>query len=164
MNILFEKFYVLLWCWFVCCLILTVFNTALWCYRMLLPYSRVEFIRKYLNLAGRKGREGREGTVGIFGREGKEERSMYRAAMERPLFEKFVHSHLGLDGVLVLRLMATNAGVVFTLAVIRNLWVDYKMHYEAAAAASITPERKSLDSESLKRPTCTLDELPQKYV
>ncbi len=108
-NILFEKFYVLLWCWFFITWVLTLFNTLLWFYRMIFPWNREQFIKKYMKLAGKE---------------------VYSGSRDKKLLEKFVTSHLGFDGLLILRLLSINVGLIFTLEVIKELWKLFQEKYE----------------------------------
>ena len=58
---------------------------------------------------------------------------LYQKKMERKQLEKFVRSHLGFDGVLVLRLFSMNAGFVLTYDVLRLLWNRFRPLSETPA-------------------------------
>ena len=60
-------------------------------------------------------------------------RDLYQAKAERKQLERFVRSHLGFDGVLVLRLFSMNAGFVLTYDVLRLLWTRYRPQPDAPA-------------------------------
>ena len=47
-NIIYEKVYVFIWCWFVVLFFVNVLNLLLWVVRVFAPMSRLKFVKKYL--------------------------------------------------------------------------------------------------------------------
>ena len=46
-----EKIYVFMWLWCFGLFIITVLNILSWLWQIYMPYSRIEFVRKYLRIA-----------------------------------------------------------------------------------------------------------------
>lgn len=47
-NIIYEKIYVFVWCWFIVLFFVNVANLLLWIVRVFAPMSRIKFVKKYL--------------------------------------------------------------------------------------------------------------------
>ena len=77
--------------------------------------SRVKFVKKYLKLGGRE---------------------VYMPGSDRKMVSKFVMSNLGFDGVLILRLLSTNVGVIMTFEIIKQLWITYRDRQEGTPDAN----------------------------
>ena len=47
-NIIYEKVYVFVWCWFIALFFVDALNLLLWLMRVFAPMSRMKFVTKYL--------------------------------------------------------------------------------------------------------------------
>jgi len=103
-NMFAEKIYVFLWLWTYALLFLTILNFCWWLYRSLSIASKVRMVRDALRLHHQKPSD-----------------SEIRA---------FIRKFLRLDGILVLRLIDSNAGYVHMADILNELWKNYGIRGE----------------------------------
>ena len=100
-NMFNEKIFLFLWWWFLLVGILTIYSLVRWLFMAFLPAAQESFIRRMLNTHGLP-RDRNSAKVSSFAKR-----------MLKP------------DGILVLRLMSTNAGELITSQVVRAMWLQY---------------------------------------
>jgi hypothetical protein len=101
-NLLNEKFFILLWFWLIIIAVLTVYNFLRWAF-LLLPAKRESFFEKYLKVAG------------IYG----------QSKENRYDFTPFVSEYCHLDGAFVLTLIRRNTNFITLSKIVESLWKCY---------------------------------------
>jgi len=112
-NMFAEKIYIFLWLWFFIFAIVAVFNLLFWIYRTLSMRSKVRMIVDALRLNN--------------------------VHPSRASVENFIRSSLKYDGVVVLRLIDSNAGYVHMADILHQLWSNF---YGLASTAT-TPNSEA---------------------
>ncbi|VDN57907.1 unnamed protein product [Dracunculus medinensis] len=109
-NIFTEKIFILLWTWFVILAIVTVMSIINWAYLLLSSCSKEHFILNHLEMGETKlDKENCETQKSV---------------------KKFLNKYLGIDGILVLRMIAAHADIVFSTELIVSLWQSH-CHFES---------------------------------
>lgn len=90
-----EKIFILVWFWLAFILLLTVLSTASWVQHLAIRWTRVRFVRRYIKVM----KENREF-------EAYEKKKKFRDNLNR-----FINQFLSVDGVFLLILISSNAGV-----------------------------------------------------
>ncbi|KAI6175585.1 Innexin family-containing protein [Aphelenchoides bicaudatus] len=98
-NMFAEKIYVFLWLWIYTLLIVMILNLFAWMYRTLSMGSKIRMVRDALRL--------------------------HHTNPSDSEIRKFIEKFLRLDGVLVLRLIDSNAGYVHMADILYELWKNY---------------------------------------
>ncbi|KHN77041.1 Innexin-3 [Toxocara canis] len=106
LNMFSEKIYIILWFWLHIMLVTTIINTIIWLFQILRSQSRLNFIEDMLNSA-----KVTDVSFVI--------NTDYHNNLER------LYNDLGWDGVLVLRIILSNAGELATISVIKHLYTKY---------------------------------------
>ncbi|VDM26228.1 unnamed protein product [Toxocara canis] len=128
LNMFSEKIYIILWFWLHIMLVTTIINTIIWLFQILRSQSRLNFIEDMLNSA-------KVCTISASNKCSPRaiklvlETSSLLNAIKRPIIVKKHHNNLerlyndlGWDGVLVLRIILSNAGELATISVIKHLY------------------------------------------
>ncbi|KAI1722115.1 innexin domain-containing protein [Ditylenchus destructor] len=98
-NMFAEKIFIFMWLWFFCFLVIAQLNLLFWLYRSLAMRSKVRMVVDALKL--------------------------HNVHPNRATVENFIRSFLKYDGVVVLRLIDSNAGYVQMAEVLYQLWVNF---------------------------------------
>jgi len=98
-NMFAEKIFVFLWLWFFTFLVVAVLNLVFWMWRTLVMRSKVYLVMDALRL--------------------------HNIHPSRSSVENFINSFLKHDGVVVLRLIDSNAGYVHMADILFNLWSNF---------------------------------------
>jgi len=98
-NMLHEKIFLFLWWWFLMVTIITILNFIYWLVASSIGAFRKEFLERMLNAQG----------INI-------------QSEDRAVFNSFANNLVGSDGVVVLRLLARNAGEMVGSKVVATLW------------------------------------------
>ena len=94
-----EKIFIFSWLWFFCLFFVALLNLLFWAYRTLSMPSKVRMVNDALRLHNRRP--------------------------PRPKVRLFIQDFLKLDGVVVLRLIDSNAGYIHMAEVVHQLWLSY---------------------------------------
>jgi len=95
-NMFTEKIYIFLWFWFFALAIITTINLLLWLYRAFVMHSRVSMVEDALALHDIRPSDSE--------------------------MRKFINDELKTDGVVMLRLIDSNAGYVHMADILERLW------------------------------------------
>jgi len=98
-NMFAEKIYIFLWLWFFTFAVVAVFNLLFWLYRTLSMQSKTNLVMDALRLNN--------------------------VHPSRASVENFLRSNLKFDGVVVLRLIDSNAGYVHMADILYHLWANF---------------------------------------
>ena len=102
-NLFNEKIYIFVWFWFVFVAVITLINIVTWVCRSLIRKSKVNYVLHHLG--------------SVVKNIPKEDRKFCR---------EFVDNYLKQDGILVLRLVGTNANDLAVAEMIQKLWECYR--------------------------------------
>ncbi|BHF61116.1 hypothetical protein SprV_0100408700 [Sparganum proliferum] len=108
-NMLNEKLYIFLWFWICFLLAVTCGSLLLWLLRIVSPFHRRRFVRRYLR--AHKLQTPRESRLSC-------------------LLDEFVDIYLRRDGIFLVRMIAINAGHVVASEVVTVLWKNYLQRTE----------------------------------
>uniref|UniRef100_A0A915E6T9 Innexin n=1 Tax=Ditylenchus dipsaci TaxID=166011 RepID=A0A915E6T9_9BILA len=98
-NMFAEKIYIFLWLWFFVFLFVAIFNFIFWIYRTMSMRSKVYLVMDALKL--------------------------HNVHPTRSSVQNFISSFLKFDGVVVLRLIDSNAGYVQMADILYQLWTNF---------------------------------------
>lgn len=123
LNVLTEKVFIVLWAWYITLAIVTFCNLTSWSFSFLNPRSAEHFIFNHLEMSGKN----------IFSDEDNNELTGLFCLFSKQLFvldlqeqvSRFIQRYLKSDGILILRLIAQHANVVFTTDLIYTLWESH---------------------------------------
>ena len=166
-NIFIEKFYVIIWFWYLLLLIINLLNIFSWCIE-LKGESKLSFLIKYLNIYKAMHRAKTETNhhqqqqseklssfmqghthKSPFEQQTKVE---YSSKIERNQADSF-YAYLKIDGVLMLHMIKNVAGEIIFLDLLNVLWEDHqsiekaKFGGEESRGANFEP--KNLDTEKV---------------
>ena len=108
-NLFNEKIFIFIWFWLVYVAFASIYGLILWLW-YLLPWNRVNFLKKYLKTMDRKSKE----------------------KFDKKMFRTFDRYYLKQDGVLVLRLIGKNSNQVFMGELMLALWDNFKRNQDYA--------------------------------
>ncbi|CAF0966832.1 unnamed protein product [Brachionus calyciflorus] len=108
-NLFNEKIFIFIWFWLVYVAFASIYGLLLWLW-YLLPWNRVNFLKKYLKTMDRKTKE----------------------KFDKKMFRTFDRYYLKQDGVLVLRLIGKNSNQVFMGELMLALWENFKRNQDYA--------------------------------
>ncbi|KAL3091741.1 hypothetical protein niasHT_024323 [Heterodera trifolii] len=106
-NIFNEKIFILLWLWFCVLFFITLFDALYWFSVSLFHRDRFRFVLRHLELTSDPDRP-----------------ELFRKE-KRKQVEHFLRTYLKIDGVLVLRMIALHAGVMYCTEITDALWKRY---------------------------------------
>ncbi|KAI3415594.1 hypothetical protein GPALN_005197 [Globodera pallida] len=106
-NIFNEKIFILLWLWFCVLFFITLFDGLYWFSVSLFHRDRFRFVLRHLELTSDPDRP-----------------ELFRKE-KRKQVEHFLKAYLKIDGVLVLRMIALHAGVMYCTEITDALWKRY---------------------------------------
>ncbi|CAK5123462.1 unnamed protein product [Meloidogyne enterolobii] len=106
-NIFNEKIFILLWLWFCILFFITLFDGLYWFSVSLFHRDRFRFVLRHLELTSDPDRP-----------------ELFRKE-KRKQVEHFLKAYLKVDGVLVLRMIALHAGVMYCTEITDALWKRY---------------------------------------
>lgn len=114
-NVLIEKFYVIIWFWYVILIVVTVFNFFAWLLEF--RYSqKISFLTKYINIRKKMMRNDRLA---------KSHGENYLDVDEENI-HRFYMFYLGNDGILMLHLVKTVAGDMIFMDLLFELWIAHE--------------------------------------
>ena len=134
-NLYTEKMFVFLWFWIVMVMFLTTFDLIGWILKSAVSKDRYRFIENSLLVTERMNR------------------SIKR---EKSLCWRFVHDYLRLDGVFVLRLIASNTNKITSSEIIASIWDNWRDKQD------VLDNVNSFDSDSDNPHGGDIDTLPLK--
>lgn len=127
-NVLLEKFFILIWFWLVVLSIITVWNLLSWIYEVLFA-SKAAFLYKYLMIFHHMNNENNRNVLFKTHYENESSESKGLISMQYPLIndiQAFQKNYLGLDGLIMLLLLKSAGGDVTFIKLLGLLWKDYK--------------------------------------
>lgn len=133
-NMLNEKFYVIIWFWVVIVLTLNIVSLTCWLLRLMLSPSRRSTIKKYLKIA-----EAIEA-------DNKENKFIRNKAWESEFIDDLIRS----DGTFLLSVINKNAGDIVTAEVVRKTFKLWRKNADASPVKYITDEKMPLDPSAPK--------------
>ena len=119
-NVLIEKFFLIIWFWYYLLIILTVINIFVWLFEIA-PGRKVEFLIKYLNIRMHMERSRRQ-TGGALKQASVRK---HDELIDREHVKEFYWEYCGNDGVIMLHLIKSVAGGLIFMDLLSLLWVDY---------------------------------------
>lgn len=138
-NRLNEKIYLVLWLWFYLLITMTVLNLLRWTGRLYISRVRKAFVRELLTYVGGLAEQKALANGGHYRQE------------EDWLFKGFMDRYLALDGVLILHLLAHNAGQMITSEIAADLWACYEKDVRSWASGGgprLPPEEEEEQEET----------------
>jgi len=105
-NMFNEKIYLFLWWWFLIVTVVTILNFIYWLVASSIGSLRSEFLERMLNA----------NSIDL------------RSSDDQHAFKSFTNNLVRSDGVVVLRLIASNAGEIICSTVVAELWKLHKKH------------------------------------
>ncbi|CAJ0566530.1 unnamed protein product, partial [Mesorhabditis spiculigera] len=135
-NIFTEKIFILLWFWYLLLLSASLFTVLYWVILLSFPCFSRWFVGQHLELSSLGGYSARTKKC-------------------RDDLYKFVHGYLHRDGVFVLRMVSSHAGVIFTTDLVLALWkefygIEQKM-LESDPESSVDPEEQNQKNLNLRQ-------------
>uniref|UniRef100_A0A913I1Y3 Innexin n=1 Tax=Strongyloides stercoralis TaxID=6248 RepID=A0A913I1Y3_STRER len=106
-NIFNEKIFILIWLWFSLLLVATTFDALYWFNVSIFHRDRLRFVLRHLELTSDPDKP-----------------ELFRKE-KRKQVEHFVKTYIKVDGVLVLRMIALHAGVMYCTEITDALWKRY---------------------------------------
>ncbi len=110
-----EKIFIFLYFWFLFVAVLTLASLVLWIYKILIPSSRLKYIKKYLVL--------NEKMNWKYDKTEKDKKKQIKQ-----LLHCFVYNVLRFDGVFMIRLIAINSGELIASQIVSELWTKFEEH------------------------------------
>ncbi|XP_052214606.1 innexin unc-9-like [Dreissena polymorpha] len=99
-NLFNEKFFILLWFWFVVVAVLACCNFGQFLFTVNFKSNRQRFVKKYLDIG----------------------KNLYDEQFDKTVRTKFIDDYLREDGVFVLRMIASNSTDIVTTDLVKKLW------------------------------------------
>ena len=131
MNVLFEKFYVIIWFWLVVLSGLTFLNLTSWIYEILLA-PKAQFLHKYLNIQLQMSNKN---DINLFNEndnsEMDESRKLLNVNSNKLLkyshkdVQNFQKKYLGINGIVMLLIIKSVAGDIAFLKILGVLYNDF---------------------------------------
>uniref|UniRef100_A0A914CVZ8 Innexin n=1 Tax=Acrobeloides nanus TaxID=290746 RepID=A0A914CVZ8_9BILA len=111
-NMFIEKIYIFLWFWFFAFFIITLLNLIFWTYRCFSRRSRLVMVEDAL--------------------------ALHDTRAPKHQMNSFIDDYLKLDGVVMLRLIDSNAGYVHMADILKRLWNSHnKIENTVSTPASV---------------------------
>ncbi|KAH7697687.1 Innexin-19, partial [Aphelenchoides avenae] len=123
-NIINEKVFAFFWCWYFVLAVVTTSSALFWFTHCVFPSEKVDYVLKYMQIA-----------------EANDRRRLHKMNNETPrcswdtrdmlvlpnayLLDKFVMQFLKSDGIFTLRMMASHAGELMVVQVVRIIWKEF---------------------------------------
>jgi len=121
-NMFNEKIYLFLWWWFLIVAIMTCLSFIYWLFVCVAPGLQRSFIQRYLRVTD----------------------DISDSPADQRLLQRFVHRNLRPDGVLLIRLIATNGGELIATELVHELWRSFRDRTRLPPPPSVTGP-KSVD-------------------
>jgi hypothetical protein len=136
-NIFIEKFYVIIWFWYVFLLLVNLFNIISWLIELTSSYKE-NFLAKYLNIY----RKMNDAGVDLNRQQHKDDKDLLHKevrfsssdSITRKEAHYFYEDYLGNNGVLMLHLIKSVAGELIFMDLLHVLWQDYQEENQKKAA------------------------------
>uniref|UniRef100_A0AC35TKM1 Innexin n=1 Tax=Rhabditophanes sp. KR3021 TaxID=114890 RepID=A0AC35TKM1_9BILA len=106
-NIFNEKIFILIWLWYSLLLVASIFDALYWFNVSLFHRDRLRFVLRHLELTSDPDKP-----------------ELFRKE-KRKQVEHFLNTYIKIDGVLVLRMIALHAGVMYCTEITDALWKRY---------------------------------------
>lgn len=121
-NIINEKVFAFLWCWYLLLVIITTISTLCWMLNNLLPSEKIDYILKFMQIAQSSDMKRQSKFF-----KGNSVERVYSVIPYAPhLLDRFVLQFLKSDGVFILRMMANHAGDIVVVHVVKALWQEFR--------------------------------------
>ncbi|EYC45406.1 hypothetical protein Y032_0428g1276 [Ancylostoma ceylanicum] len=121
-NIINEKVFAFLWCWYLLLVVITTFSTLCWLMNSLVPSEKIDYILKFMQIAQSSDRKKQ-----LKFSKGSPVERVYSVIPFAPhLLDRFVLGFLKSDGVFILRMMANHAGDIVVVHVVKALWQEFR--------------------------------------
>ncbi|CAI4221775.1 unnamed protein product [Auanema sp. JU1783] len=121
-NIINEKVFAFLWCWYLILLCITSFSTTAWLLNTGVVNEKVDYVLKYMQIA----HSSEQKKLQKFSKETSVERVYSVIPFAPHLLDRFVLNFLKSDGVFILRMMSNHAGDMIVVQVVKNLWQEFR--------------------------------------
>ncbi|KAL7076761.1 hypothetical protein ACQ4LE_003948 [Meloidogyne hapla] len=119
LNMFNEKIFLFLYWWLTLVGALTLIDTINWILNTRIASRRIFYFRKFIPSI---------------------------AVEERFMFPEFCNKMIGADGTMLLRMLSSNGGELFTQEVLNILWLNYRRHAQLRQVMSYKGETASLKS------------------
>ncbi|CAD6184516.1 unnamed protein product [Caenorhabditis auriculariae] len=121
-NIINEKVFAFLWCWYMLLGIFTTSSAIYWMTNAFIHSEKVDYVLRFIQIAEssefkRSQKYEKDATV---------ERLYTVISFAPHLLDSFVSNFLKSDGVLMLRMMANHAGDMVVVQIVRALWQEFR--------------------------------------
>ncbi|PAV56453.1 hypothetical protein WR25_06775 isoform F [Diploscapter pachys] len=121
-NIINEKVFAFLWCWYLLLGAITTCSTIFWIMSMFIPSEKADYVLKFMQIAHSSDMKRSEKF-----KKGPQMERVYTVIPYAPhLLERFVGSFLKSDGIFILRMMANHAGDLIVVHIVRELWQEFR--------------------------------------
>ncbi|KAE9415395.1 hypothetical protein Angca_006097, partial [Angiostrongylus cantonensis] len=124
-NIINEKVFAFLWCWYLLLVIITSLSTFCWLMNMLLPSEKIDYVFKFMQIAHSSDIKKQIKFLKASSQDNSIERVYSVIPFVPHLLDRFVLQFLKSDGVFILRMMANHAGDIVVVYVTKALWQEF---------------------------------------
>ncbi|CCD69899.1 Innexin-19 [Caenorhabditis elegans] len=121
-NIINEKVFAFLWCWYMILAIITTCSFIYWIANSFIHSEKVDYVMKFIQIA--ESSEFKK--LQKFEKDATVERLYTVIAFAPHLLDTFVSDFLKSDGVLMLRMISNHAGDMIVVQLVRNLWQEFR--------------------------------------
>jgi len=117
-NVLIEKFYVLIWMWLIFLIFVTFFNIVSWLLEMKRSTS-VGFLLKYLRIKEKMNLRWIERQHDVSDIKGE-------STINKQNVEAFYNEYLGRDGLVMMHIIRAVSGDMIFIDLLNSLWIEFK--------------------------------------
>lgn len=136
-NLFNEKFFIVLWFWFIFLAFITLLNFISWIKTMFPQYRRIS-ISKYLRAHGKLG----------------------DSEKDKEMFTTFVNDYCYLDGAFIFQILRRNSNYITTSEIICSLWSRFCKDY--ARQVAITSKSSPMSNDTVEIGMNEYEENPEK--
>lgn len=124
-NVLIEKFFLIIWFWYCLLIVLTVINIFVWLFEFV-PGRKIEFLSKYLDIRVKMENERRKWSSTD------NRASIAKNAnshLQTENVKGFYNNYLHIDGLIMLHLIKSVAGGIVFMELLGLLWIDFRIEH-----------------------------------
>ncbi|KAL3111345.1 hypothetical protein niasHT_019575 [Heterodera trifolii] len=160
-NIINEKVFAFFWLWYCLLLCATTCSALFWLSNILLHIARVDYVLKFMQIAEHSEQQRSSGRTPKLSQQkwAMAEEGEMPQFIKRPFrvpsahsVDKFVDEFLKSDGLFILRLVATNAGELVVVDIVKCLWREFssrQFHIRPLVYENeLSEERRCQDEDS----------------
>jgi hypothetical protein len=126
-NVFIEKFYVIIWYWYVMLLILTFLNILSWLHEIYIK-PKVSFIYKYLYIRALIKSNELKNSISDKNSFAPQRDTV---TLDEKEIETFQNQYLGKDGLVMMHLIKNVAGDLVFMDILHELWIEYEKNTAA---------------------------------